>query len=162
MNPDVFLISDTHFGHTNIIKYASRPFASVEEMDEAMVENWNSVVKANDKVYHLGDISMSRRVLPILNRLNGKKVLIKGNHDIYPLKDYLPYFKDIRASHEIAGLILTHIPVHESQKARYAGNVHGHLHESIIGDPWYFNVSVEQINYTPISLGEVVARFDSL
>ncbi len=156
----VFLVSDTHFGHTNIIKYAGRPFATPEEMDEALVENWNSVVRPQDKVYHLGDVAMSRRKLPILERLNGTKILIKGNHDIYPLKDYTPYFKDIRGSHEIAGLLLTHIPVHESQKARYTGNVHGHTHEKVLWDPWYLNVCVEQINYTPISLEQVIIHYD--
>lgn len=162
MNQKVFLISDTHFGHTNILKYATRPFSSVEEMDEAMVENWNATVGPYDKVYHLGDVTMGRRALSILSRLNGRKILIKGNHDIYPLKDYTPYFKDIRGSHELAGLILTHIPVHENQKARYRGNVHGHMHEKTLPDPWYLSVCVEQTNYTPIPLEQVIAHFDSL
>lgn len=73
----VFLISDTHFGHANIIKYAGRPFDSVEEMNEAMVDNWNSVVKQGDKVYHLGDVTMNSKSLDILSRLNGRKVLIR-------------------------------------------------------------------------------------
>lgn len=153
----VWLISDTHFGHANIIKYCDRPFASVEDMDEALVENWNSVVKQGDKVYHLGDVTMTSKALDIMPRLNGRKCLIKGNHDIQKLKFYTPHFYDIRGTHELGKFILSHIPVTETQKYRYpAGNIHGHLHEKKLDDPWYINVSVEQINYTPISFDEIV------
>lgn len=155
----VFLISDTHFGHANIIKYASRPFDSVEEMNEAMVENWNSVVKQGDKVYHLGDVTMNSKSLDIMSRLNGRKVLIKGNHDTQKLKFYTPHFYDIRGSHELDNFILTHIPVALEQSARYAqGNIHGHLHEKNMDNHWYINVSVEQINYTPIAFDDIRQR----
>ncbi len=154
-----FLISDTHFGHTNIIKYCDRPFANVDEMDEALIKNWNSVVGPQDKVYHLGDVTLSRRKLYILDHLSGKKILIKGNHDIFPLKDYTPYFKDVRATHELGDYLLSHIPVHDSQKYRFAGNIHGHIHEKNLPDPWYYNISVEQINYTPITLEQAMERY---
>jgi calcineurin-like phosphoesterase family protein len=159
---NVFLISDTHFGHTNIIKYCDRPFASADDMDEALVENWNATVGPYDKVYHLGDVAMSHKKLPILERLNGTKILIKGNHDIFALKYYTPYFKDIRATHELGGLILSHIPLHESESRRFSGNVHGHLHEKTLKQLWYRNVSVEQINYTPISLDQVLQDYRDL
>lgn len=153
---NVFITSDTHFGHANIIKYANRPFESVEEMNEALVENWNSVVKQGDKVYHLGDVTMNSKSLDIMSRLNGRKVLIKGNHDIQKLKFYTPHFYDIRGSHELGSFILTHIPVNKEQWERYPdGNIHGHLHEKIMDDPWYINVSVEQTNYTPIAFDEI-------
>ena len=152
----VFITSDTHFGHANIIKYANRPFDSVEEMNEALVENWNSVVKQGDKVYHLGDVTMNSKSLDVMSRLNGRKVLIKGNHDTQKLKFYLPHFYDIRGSHELSGFIMTHIPVSIFQRERYPdGNIHGHLHEKIMADPWYINVSVEQTNYTPIAFDAI-------
>lgn len=155
----VFLISDTHFGHANIIKYANRPFDSVEEMNEAMVENWNNVVKQGDKVYHLGDVTMNSKSLDILSRLNGRKVLIKGNHDTQKLKFYTPHFYDIRGSHELDSFILTHIPVALEQSARYPqGNIHGHLHEKNMDNHWYINVSVEQINYTPTAFDDIRQR----
>lgn len=157
---NVFLISDTHFGHANIIKYCDRPFAHVDEMNDTLIKNWNSVVGHNDKVYHLGDVTMNAKSLDLLYTLNGTKILIKGNHDTQALKYYLPHFKDIRGSHELAGLLLTHIPVSETQKERYLGNVHGHLHEQNMKDPWYLNVSVEQIDYTPAPLEQVVSYFD--
>ena len=79
----VFIISDTHFGHENIIKYCNRPFSSVEEMDEKMIKNWNETVSNNDVVLHLGDFGLGKKeyIASIVKRLNGKKILIMGNHD---------------------------------------------------------------------------------
>ncbi len=172
---NIFLISDTHFGHESpcsIFKRADgsplRNFANAAECDQFQEEQWNKTVSPKDKVYHLGDISMSKKWLPILDRLNGEKVLIKGNHDTEKISHYLKYFKDVRGSHQLSGMLLTHIPVHPQSLARWGFNVHGHLHinrvmmqnptyaESTIEDPRYFCVSVEQINYTPISLEDVL------
>ena len=170
-----FLISDTHFGHANTFlrfKQADgvtplRPFTSIEEMDETMVERWNKTVGPHDKVYHLGDVVINRRYLGTLSRLNGDKVLIKGNHDIFHLKDYIEHFRDIRAYHVLNGLLLSHIPVHTDSLARFGANVHGHLHchrvldkDGAI-DPNYLNVGVECIDYTPISLEDVCARINA-
>lgn len=128
-------------------------------MNEALVENWNSVVKQGDKVYHLGDVTMNSKSLDILSRLNGRKVLIKGNHDTQKLKFYTPHFYDIRGSHELDNFILTHIPVALEQSARYVqGNIHGHLHDRNMDNHWYINVSVEQINYTPIAFDDIRQR----
>ena len=163
----IFVISDTHFGHSNIITFMTndgkkvRDFKSVEEMDELMVENWNKVVRPVDRVYHLGDIVMNRRCLPILDRLNGKKVLVKGNHDIFKLKDYTPYFEDIRAykvfpKHRI---ILSHIPIHMDSFTRFRLNIHGHTHMNHIDDNRYMNVCVENINYTPVDMAEILEKY---
>jgi calcineurin-like phosphoesterase family protein len=75
--------SDTHFGHANIISFCDRPFADFEEMDEALIANWNSVVGDDDVVYHMGDVAMGKwdRWEGIFNRLNGYKILVVGNHD---------------------------------------------------------------------------------
>lgn len=160
-----FLISDTHFGHNSIINFVRddgsklRPFSCVEEMDELLVENWNKTVKPNDKVYHLGDVVINRKSLEILKKLNGSKVLIKGNHDIFKIQDYCKYFKDIRAVHRIAKIaVLSHIPIHNDSLPNDIFNIHGHLHHRrvLIADkkihPFYYNVSVECIDYKPISL----------
>lgn len=125
-----------------------------------MVKCWNSVVRPNDKVYHLGDVAMHHRYLPILERCNGTKVLIKGNHDTGKLSQYMPYFKDVRGSHQFDGKLLTHIPVHPASLGRWGINIHGHLHSNrvMLGDvvdPRYFCASVELINYTPISYEEI-------
>lgn len=175
--PATWLISDTHFGHEKTCTVFKRedgsplrPFASAEEMDEAMIARWNERVRPKDKVYHLGDVVINRRYLDVLGRLNGDKVLIKGNHDIFKLEDYTPYFRDIRGYHVMNGCIMSHIPVHPDSLARFGCNIHGHLHanrvmwedpfeafESKI-DPRYLNVSVEQIDFAPILLEDAFKR----
>lgn len=163
-----FIISDTHFLHKNSWEKfknskgtSLRPFTSTEEMDETMVENWNKVVRPGDHVYHLGDVAISKKGLQFISRLNGKKRLIAGNHDIFANEDY---FK--AGFQKIAGVrvfvdqfILSHIPLHpECVSERFKYNVHGHLHQNHLNDPKYLCVSVEQINYTPISFDEVKER----
>ena len=145
MSKKTFVISDTHFGHNNIIKYANRPWTNTWEMDEEMVMLWNYTVRPEDKVYHLGDVTLGKKNLSIINSLNGHKTLIAGNHDIYNTKEYLKYFDNVRACKEFNGYIITHIPVHPNQKARYKGNIHGHMHEKVLEDPWYFSACVEQV-----------------
>lgn len=167
---NIFFASDHHFGHANILTFnrddgtALREFADVDHMNEHIIKCHNSVVRPNDKVYFLGDVVMSRKnsALKILERLNGEKILVKGNHDQCDAKAYLEYFKDIRGSHQFEGLIMTHIPIHSESLARWGLNVHGHLHHNVvkmplsqIPDKRYFNVSMERINFTPISLEEV-------
>jgi calcineurin-like phosphoesterase family protein len=167
---NIFFCSDHHFHHKNILTFKDaegnplREFTDVDHMNEIMVQRHNLVVKPSDKVYFLGDVCMSRNAkgLEILGRLNGEKVLVKGNHDLCTANQYLQYFKDIRGSHQFDGMILTHIPIHPESLARWGLNVHGHLHSNIvkmpvsqIPDRRYFNVSMERINYTPISLEEV-------
>lgn len=184
--PSVWLISDTHFGHEKtctVFKRADgsplRPFSCAEEMDEFMVKSWNERVRPNDKVYHLGDVVINRKFLPILGRLNGDKVLIRGNHDIFKLEDYTEYFRDIRGYHVMNGLILSHVPVHADSLARFGCNIHGHLHANRVCkprgvdvktgevlysdeiDPRYQNVSVEQIDFTPILFEELQKKIVS-
>lgn len=149
-------------------------------MNEALIENWNSVVKPGDLVYHLGDVVINRRYLNlVLPRLNGRKKLVRGNHDLFRLKDYTPHFEDILGVQVMSDCILSHIPLHpDSITTRFKVNVHGHTHsrnvlmknphlgqyrhgEDIdttsvsVPDPRYLCVCVEQINYTPISYDEV-------
>ena len=80
-------------------------------MNEYMIMQHNRVVGMNDRVYFLGDVAFHKRDLFMLSRMNGRKVLIKGNHDTLDLKEYLPYFDDIRGSHQFDGIIMTHIPI---------------------------------------------------
>lgn len=165
---DVFVISDTHFMHENMYKFLNsdgskvRLFNSAEECDSLMIQLWNEMVRPKDKVYHLGDVAIPRRGLAVLEALNGKKVLIKGNHDIFKPQDYLKYFKDIRAHHLIAGVILSHVPIHPDSLSRFGFNVHGHTHSNIVTiggkpDQRYLNVCVEQTGYRPVPLEEIIA-----
>ena len=171
MSKNIFFISDTHFGHANMITFLNydgtrmRPFSSVEECDELMIENWNKVVKHNDRIFHLGDVSYKcKNRDEIMQRLNGEKVLIKGNHDKDQLGWYMKYFKDIRGTHHIDGnYLLGHFPIHPDSKGRFVRQLHGHIHAQTVmksslehcgfvrePDPWYRNCCVEVNNYAPI------------
>jgi calcineurin-like phosphoesterase family protein len=155
----IYIISDTHFGHENIIKYSSRPFANAAEMDEAMVANWNAVVKPSDHVYHLGDVAMRAQHLDaVMPRLNGHKRLVRGNHDIFKTKKYLKWFEEIHGMRVMDNMLFTHVPIHPGSLGRFRANVHGHTHESTALAFPYVNVCVEQTGYTPISLEYLSAK----
>jgi calcineurin-like phosphoesterase family protein len=164
MMSNIFFIADPHFGHEGVCRFLRedgsklRPWEKAADMDEALIERWNSVVGVNDKVYCLGDIVMKKEFLPIMTRLKGKKNLVRGNHDIFPAKEYLKYFYDIHACRVLEDMILTHIPIHRECMGNYQTNVHGHLHYRSLNDPDYICVSMEHIDYTPIELGELRAR----
>ena len=167
MAKDIWVISDTHFQHYNMIhKFKTRPFDSIQEHDEKLINNWNSVVKPGDKVYHLGDVTFGdkdRYIGSIHNRLHGQKHLIVGNHD--DVKFLAPYFAKVMLWRMFPdwGLLLTHVPVHPSTlgEGRFGGegmtNVHGHIHQNPSPPGPYKCVCVEQphMNYTPINIEEL-------
>jgi calcineurin-like phosphoesterase family protein len=185
--PSVFLVSDTHFGHTGVCRFTRndgvtklRPWDSAEEMDEAMVKAWNERVKPTDKVYHLGDVVINRKAMKTLARLNGDKVLIRGNHDIFRDNEYREYFRELRAYHVMNGMILSHIPVHSESLGRFGVNIHGHLHSNRVMKPRgvdaktgeilysdtidtrYHCVCVEQTpDFAPILFEDVIARIEA-
>lgn len=170
MSYNIWFASDHHMGHSKPYDTFTKECGSflradlsdnMDEADELMIQRHNARVKPEDRVYFVGDFCFSKKHIYKAGRMNGRKVLIKGNHDTLELKEYLPYFDDVRGSHQFSGMVITHIPVHEQSLGRWGFNVHGHLHANRVTDrfdrvdPRYFNVSVEQINYTPISLEEV-------
>ena len=168
---NIFLSSDMHFHHKNILTFKRndgsplRVFEDVTHMNEYIVYMHNRVVGPSDKWYCLGDATMARNEagLEILGRMNGEKILIKGNHDLAPIHQYLKYFKDIRATHQLDGFILSHIPIHTESLSRWSGNIHGHLHANVVKvgdtqvpDHRYINVSMECLeDYTPLSLEQL-------
>lgn len=168
-----FLISDTHFGHAGVTKFLRadgvtklRPWDSVEEMDEAMINNWNKVVGPKDVVWHLGDVVINRKALKTLDRLNGRKKLVMGNHDIFNAEDYLAYFEDLKGFHKLDTFALSHIPLHVDSIGRWAsGNIHGHLHSNNVVDKWgkidprYICVCVEQTDFTPMDFEEIRDKY---
>ena len=168
--PSVFLVSDTHFGHAGVCRFMRddgvtklRPWDNPEEMDEEMVKRWNETVKPTDKVYHLGDVVINRKALKTLARLNGDKVLIRGNHDIFRDDEYRMYFRELRAYHVMNGMILSHIPIHTESLGRFGVNIHGHLHanrvkDNGVVDPRYHCVCVEQTDFRPILFEDVIKR----
>jgi calcineurin-like phosphoesterase family protein len=149
-------------------------------MDEHLVKVYNERVKPNDKIYFLGDVVINRKALKILARLNGDKVLIRGNHDIFPDSEYREYFRELRAYHVMNGMILSHIPVHEASLGRFGVNIHGHLHYQRVRrargvnaktgeilysddiDTRYHCVCVEQTpDFAPILFEDVIKRIDA-
>lgn len=164
---NIFIVSDTHFHHANMLKFTDqygnrvRTFDDVNHMNEHMVERWNSVVRPQDKVYHLGDVALGKDNLDILDRLNGHKRLVRGNHDIYNTGLYLKYFDEVYGSRVLDHMIFTHIPIHPESLSRFTGNVHGHIHERPEFGPRYFNASVERIDYTPISIEDIKKKFQA-
>lgn len=170
MSQKVFLIADTHFGHQGMCEFLRedgtklRPFTTAAEMDECLVMRWNQIVRPEDKVYVLGDVSMGHHGLWTMARCHGDKILIKGNHDQEKLSKYATVFRDVRAYWQLAKCILSHVPIHPQSIGRWRANIHGHLHDRVITgpdgnpDPRYLCVSVEHTDYRPILLEDALAR----
>jgi len=179
----VWFTSDSHFGHKNILEYEKehRNFSTIEEMNEFLIEKWNSVVKPKDTIYHLGDFCFGRKNIDIAARLNGNKQLILGNHDCYPSIDYLKYFEKLYGVTYWKQCVLSHMPVHHNGLgARWMLNLHGHLHSKTVQIPAigcdrygnqvpymkddinYFNVSVERHNLTPVHSDLIMERIKEL
>lgn len=164
---DIFIISDTHFGHENMLKFVDadnkpiREFRDVHDMNEHMVERWNNTVKDQDIVYHLGDVYFGKghEMLP---RLKGRKRLILGNHDNGKSEFLQKHFEKILMWRDFKDFdcILSHVPMHESALYKRKYNLHGHVHKGshrgLIEDKRYVNCCVEVRNYTPVSIEELV------
>ena len=177
---DIWVTSDTHFFHTNILSFTDaytglrmRPeFSSVEEMNECMVDRWNSVVKPGDKVYHLGDVVMGNleEFKKLWPRLTGSKRLIVGNHDDIKFLSSGGFFQKVQMWRMFPefGLLMSHVPLHPSSLMRGAPdknfaehppnqmlNIHGHIHQNPSPEGPYKCVCVEQTNYTPVNIEEL-------
>lgn len=158
----ILIWSDPHFGHKNVIKYSPRPYADVTEMNEMLIHNYNSVVGVNDYVIWCGDVAFLNDTLAnnILRRLNGYKILIVGNHDMYKKKVKKLEFDEIYLLYdiEIGGvtIVFTHFPINNLPKP--AISVHGHIHNNDDVSPQHINVSVERTDYTPVLFDKIVTE----
>jgi calcineurin-like phosphoesterase family protein len=163
---NTFVCADMHLGHKGIVNFLrpngekERPWTDVEEMNEALIANWNSVVRPKDTVIVLGDFVINRSALPLAARLNGTKELVMGNHDTMRAEEYLVYFKKLHGVKVFDDYVMSHIPLHPASVVpRYKGCIHGHLHNGVVQrstmetvkDHRYLCVSMEQINYTPVA-----------
>lgn len=161
----IYFISDTHFGHNNIIKYCGRPFSDPMEMDDTIIRNWKLRVNPEDEVYHLGDVSFSSRdrTDEILSQLPGRKYLIIGNHDKKRLKYLEPHFKWCKDYWELKRdniqIVLSHYQMYD-WNGMFHGSwmFHGHSHgltkESHM-DKIRLDMGVDAWGFRPVSLDEV-------
>ena len=167
----MYFTADTHFKHGNIIKYCNRPFSSVEEMDETIIENWNKVIKPDDIVYHLGDFMFARgfdatnQIRRYASRLNGKIHLLLGNHDmkliknLYDSKAFESIHKLLEIRHQNQKITLCHYAMRVWNCAHHgAWQLYGHSHSTLpdIGG-LQIDVGVDCFNFTPIHFDEIKA-----
>lgn len=171
----IYFTSDLHLGHNNIIKLCNRPFNTLEEMDEALITNWNKRVKNSDTVYIVGDfIWQSSEPEKYLKRLNGKKILIVGNHDKWAKKEeYAKYFESITNYEEVSlnghQITLCHYPMIEWKNSRKEGTsrlgylIYGHIHNNIKPEyrilfetPNALNAGADINGFVPVSFAELV------
>ena len=161
-----FVLSDTHFGHFNILNYCNRPFTTVYEMNQYMIHQWNNLITSEDTVYHLGDFGFGGKdyIESIVKQLHGYKILILGNHD----KHGLTWFSDVGFDHvykkpiTTGNYILSHQPI--LNLSYDIINIHGHIHNS---DPTliegydldsHLNVSVDVLDFKPISFIQLLGH----
>lgn len=171
MAHDKWFISDTHFFHANILKFTNdqgirlRPeFNTIEEMHEVMIENWNKVVKTQDFVYHLGDVTFKYggEFNNLMHRLHGHKRLIVGNHDKIWDPNLISNFEKVELwkGFKEYNFTASHFPLMLQSLRDGAYNVHGHVHANSLADKHYINVSVEVRNYTPVNIDELVKEME--
>jgi len=167
----IFFISDTHFGHKNIIDFCNRPFDSVEAMDEAMISNWNSVVSPKDTVYHLGDFGRgtTKYLIDTISRLNGNITLLLGNHDSHKWGmtegallafDSVTTYRELKIDKKL--IVLFHYPIASWNGSHHGSlHLHGHSHGTVATNGNRLDVGVDghspdiPATYTPRSLEEV-------
>lgn len=161
---DIFFTADLHLGHKNIIKYCNRPFATVDEMNEMLIKNWNKVVKKDSKVFLLGDFGLgtAEQIKKWGNALRGNKTLILGNHDRMSKSVYLEagFNEVIRYPVVWAdNYLLSHYPkrIEMGQLFNIYGHVHNHTDEHLPKNKGCC-VSVEMTDYKPISFKQIVAK----
>lgn len=166
----IYIISDTHFNHRKILAYENRPFSSVEDMNENIIKNWNSVVKSGDIVIHLGDVALGRmsEVPGIIARLNGNKIFVRGNHDdksdtYYLNAGFSAVGRNFIFPHNGLTIFCSHHP-YKPEGIEYDLHLFGHVHgvDSEEGKNYPTIASngaclcVERWNYKPVSIDEII------
>ena len=166
----IFFIADLHLGHINMA--LKRGFPTVEQHDEHIIKKWNSVVTKRDITYILGDVTMEKSSpYHLLDRLNGIKHVVLGNHDRrQDIKKLLEHVDSVSGMIQYKGIMLTHCPIHPMElEYRFKHNIHGHTHENLVEydfklfgislfkrvDKRYNCVSCEHVDYTPKTLEEL-------
>ena len=155
----VWFIGDTHFYHNNVIRYCNRPFQNVEEMNNYLITNWNKTINKEDRVFMMGDFALCGKdnIIEIGNKLQGRKILLLGNHDSASRTTYqLAGFENVYYVPILfENFILSHYPIDD---CKY-NNIHAHSHNKRVNDKTHFCTSVEMINYKPINFNVIKDYF---
>ena len=168
-----YFTADLHLGHVNVIRYCNRPFHSILEHDQTLINNWNKKVGKNDLVYVVGDFTMitnNQRIIDYAKQLNGQKILIKGNHDKnnYPsgIFNEITWYKEIHDRDY--KIILFHYPLESWQGSmgkdlrdgsiskKPSIHLHGHCHGAIANKPNRYDIGIDSWNYQPVTLAEII------
>lgn len=160
----VFFTADQHFGHSNIIQYCNRPFDSVKEMDDVIINNHNSVVSNNDIVVHIGDISFVKTFKLLnekyLNRLNGRHKFVRGNHDYWATNE-VPYILEQKVNGR--RIVCCHYAMRTWNRSHYnEWHLFGHSHGTVSGIGKSLDVGVDCNNFTPVSFEDIESRMNLL
>lgn len=163
----MFVTSDHHFYHKNIIEYCNRPFSGVTKMNNKMIKNWNRTVGKYDVVFHLGDVGFGNReqMKHIVTKLNGYKVLVMGNHDLYRSVGWwksVGFDEVYKQSISFNNITMSHCPINRSDLHKNHWNIHGHHHNYHEDDLRYINVAVDLNKFKPVLLEEVLDQRFSL
>lgn len=162
--PEIYVISDPHFRHNRILEFTDRPFSSLEEMEETMIDLWNNEVNSKDTVICLGDWGFKKEAYSITDRLNGFIRLVMGNHDYGDPKYLARYFHSVHGSFTKNEILFSHIPVIFDAYHHWKYMVHGHYHDSSenIKDHRYLNVNMDAMKiYSPIHIEQILLRLRS-
>ena len=159
----VWFTSDHHFNHLNIIQYCNRPFSSVEQMNEKMIEKWNKKIGPNDTVYVIGDFFLGdpNSGAKICSRLNGQKILVRGNHDKSKPQMLQSGFFEVHNSFCVTlsnglNILLRHKPVEKIDVAKFCAQIHGHVHSGQKMLEQKINVCVDLWDFEPVSEFEIL------
>jgi len=171
LTPQFFIISDLHFGHANIVKYAYRS----KDYNNLILKYWNKIIEKRDKVLVLGDLSLANKekTVKFCKRLKGDKYLVRGNHDGHSVAWYKdceftvvePIYKTFRTKYnKMYAVLFTHEPVRDLPDNWF--NIHGHIHRGVHRDydltERHFNACVEPLDYKPKPLYEILNHFKKL
>lgn len=165
-NKPLYLSSDWHLGHDNVINYSNRPFAHIEEMHEALIRNWNAVVKPDDEAFYLGDFVWKNRYLDVLKQLNGNIHLIAGNHDNSTVRKHVGWASVDYYARIMVGdqkIILSHYPIEcwdgmEKGSLHFHGHTHANISHAVIDLLGRFDVGVDSHAMRPISAQDLILR----
>ncbi len=169
----ILFTSDLHLDHIGLMKFRNevhnKSWVDVGDVDQWLVNNWNSMVNPKDIVWILGDVAWTKAGLDWLNYMNGTKNLVLGNHDCegrgLKIEDYKPYFNSIHGALKKYEMIMTHVPIHPNELCfRWEVNLHGHIHHKgrNIQDPRYINVNTDTRGGYPVTLDDIRKEMDAI